>query len=490
MKTRIAFLIAIVLVAVAPGAFAQCADNDDDCTVNELQRKLSRAASQKAAQSPDAGLSTDELANKRTDETAKEVENANRATTAPDPFAARLHSSYQDFLVPLSFALNDIMESEDGRALILRFNPFRAPPVVAGLTVTASKAELDERISAAVPEDQRDEAVKRLNEAFEDLDDVTLAGSFAFESSDCKADKSLCLGRNPRTYDEMLSSAFVEIASAGLAAAEIEGQQAAADLRIALQNAGLTLNTVLGNITDAALRDRIKNLIQAATDADQRDSARFLDFLDREGINQLATLLDNQPQFAVTGTWHDRKLTAGPREMAYTVEYQFGFTNLNSVKRGCKTNFADCLGTTLRTAVKTGDNFSDKFVLSASYKDVSRYQVTGDDVGITGFTAIDGPGHQELSAKLQWGRQLRTRIVGDQYSRIDVNAEGIRIMDGNTRKKNDWIGTATLTIPLMKNMSIPLSLKYGNRRELLADVDDELSAHFGISYRLPWEMEK
>jgi hypothetical protein len=89
---------------------------------------------------------------------------------------------------------------------------------------------------------------------------------------------------------------------------------------------------------------------------------------------------------------------------------------------------------------------------------------------------------------LQWGTRLRTRIA-NQHARIDVNAEGIRITDGTNRKKNDWIGTATLTIPLMKNMSIPLSLKYGNRQELLGDVDDELSAHFGISYRLPWKME-
>lgn len=467
------FLILPFLVSLANAeARAQCDPVNAilNCTVNELQRGLGDLRRTAMATVAD-----------------EKVVNTNRATPAPDPFAARLHASYQDFLVPLSFAINSVEETKDGRALILRFNPFREPPLVGGFTLTASKPELDERVTAAIPEGGRDTEVKRLQDKIDDLGDLTFSGSVAAETVECIEGSKRCWGRNPRTYRNILGKVAADLFPTEQAAGT-RANEAFTKIGALVTAAKATFDTKLSEI-QAEQRQQIIEAVQKLVEADLADRDAYLKALGDRGLEYLATLIDNQPQFSLTGSWRDRDDVTGPKEAAATLELQFGRHNLNSVKRGngCSSGLSKCVANSLLAIQAGKQDITDKFVLSASYKQTERFELTADDVAVPGFTAINSPRSTELSAKLQWGQRLRQRVA-DQHARFDINAEGFRMTANGIRTKNDWMGTATLTVPVASNISIPISLKYGNRPDLVTDVRRHWGAHLGISYRLPWEL--
>lgn len=475
-KIRFPLILSFVWIFSIASAHAQCdpVNAIENCTVNELQRTLGNRA-------------REELRAKNR-QAAQAVINTNRATTAPDPFAARLHASYQDFLVPLSFAISSIEESKDGRSLIVRLNPFRKTPsargftIVGGFTITASKPDLDARIAEAIPEDVRDTELKRLSEDIDDLGDLTFSGSVSAETADCKDDGKWCWGRNPRAYGNVLGAALLSLVPP---ASSTEADDAFLRLDGLLQAINADFDTKLFNVP-ADQRASIIAAAREAVAADLRDRETYLKLLDDLGIDHLASLIDNQPQLSFTASWRDRDDIAGPTEAAATLEFQFGLHNFNRLKRHCpKPTLNECVGDSLKAIDSGTRDVTDKFVLTASLKDTASYSLSADDIVVPGFVPIDVPRIREFSAKLQWGQRLQPSIAG-QRMRLDFNAEGIRVTADGKETKNDWIGTATLTVPVASNISIPISLKYGNRPDLIRDVDKHWGAHLGISYRLPF----
>jgi hypothetical protein len=102
---------------------------------------------------------------------------------------------------------------------------------------------------------------------------------------------------------------------------------------------------------------------------------------------------------------------------------------------------------------------------------------------VTGFMPIDVKSAYELIVKGQGGRQL-SQVVQGKPMRADFSLEGHVVEKDGVRNTNRWLATATLTMPLGDNMSIPVSVTYANKTEFLTDKR-KLSAHLGISYRLP-----
>jgi hypothetical protein len=401
----------------------------------------------------------------------------NKATTAPDAFAARIHNSYQDFLNPFSFAINKLEESKDGQALIARFNPLRALGVNLGFTATAAKPVLLDDLKKAIPDASRDDTVAALEKKLGDFDDVTIAASATYVS-DCPPERAgRCFGRNPRQYRALLSPVLFQPSLIALASS---GE--AQDLSGKLRHFGI--NKKFGDMPEADQRT-IFAIATSAGHADLADTKRYLAEFKRLGIDQLSSLIDNQPQLSGTMSYRNVGRFGGPDEYAATVEFQWGRTNLWSVGK-CGHGFYACL----REAIADPANsttLSDKFVVSASYKRSNHYQLADlGDVSVNGFTAVDLPRASELNAKAQWGRRLGVHVGGEQ-ARFDVSGTFVRRNRGGDRNLNRGIATATLTIPYGENMSLPISLSYANKPEFLSDQRKKLTMHFGISYRFPWE---
>jgi hypothetical protein len=407
----------------------------------------------------------------------------NKATTAPDAFAARIHNSYQDFLNPFSFAINKVEESKDGQALIARFNPLRALGVNLGFTATAAKPVLLDDLKKAIPDASRDDTVAALEKKLGDFDDVTVAASATYVS-DCGPERAgRCFGRNPRQYRAFLSPLLFQPSLIALASSG-EAQDLSDKLRAEAKRRGFAISTKFGDVPEADQR-AIFALATSAGRADLADTKRYLSEFKRLGIDQLSSLIDNQPQLSGTMSYRNVGRLGGPDEYAATVEFQWGRTNLWSVGK-CGNGFDACVRKFVADPA-TSTTLSDKFVVSASYKRSNHYKLADlGDVSVDGFTPVDLPRASELNAKAQWGRRLGVHVGGEQ-ARFDVSGTFVRRNRGGDRKLNRGIATATLTVPYGENMSIPVSVSYANKPEFLTDQRKKLTMHFGISYRFPWE---
>ncbi len=424
-----------------------------------------------------------------TDPISQAVVNSNVATATPDTFAGVIHSSYQDFLNLFSFAINKVDESKDGQALTIRFNPLRKGLNLLGLSVTVSKPAVSDVVTNAIPEAGRAAALTQLQGRLGDLDDITYAAAYSVETTTCSLTNPTqrCWGRGPGTYRDMLASVLLN--NGGPTALTPAPEE------ILLLQALLGQTGSVGGLFEAKLpedpvkRAAILGMLKSRAETDVQSTLATKAWFAKSGIDKLASLIDNQPQLSVTATYRDPGTYGGPKETGLSLELQFGNDNINALRRqsgGSPDNVLEGLRTRAANGVGT-----DKFVLTASYKQRDPYtlgQLTLD-TPVTGFTPIDLKRTSELHAKLQWGMLLDAK-VGNRDPRFDLSAEFEQTLDDKIRTKNRLVATATLTVPLGDQMSLPLSLNYANKPEFLTSQRQQLSAHLGLTYRLPWEAKK
>jgi hypothetical protein len=422
------------------------------------------------------------------EDVGKAVTNSNVATTTPDTFAGRVHSSHQDFLNLFSFAVNKVEESKDGQALTVRFNPLREGAQLLGLSVTVAKPIVSDLVSKAIPESMRSATVEKLQSSIGDLDDVTYAAAYSLESTTCEwiqPAASRCWGRSPELYRQMLSEVLVSAADKVPDIGSIPPSDPAIQrlrklvLGSALFDQKLEAVKEENRIEAAAL---IRQLAEKSIRETQARKAIF----EKSGIDKLASLLDNQPQLVATGSYRDPGRYGGPDETGISFELQYGLENLNALRKDCK-GATDCVVRQLEVFAKDGVP-TDKLVLTASYKERGRYSLKdlGLDAPVPGFTPISLRKSSEFKARFQWGRLIDAKVAGRNV-RFDLSGDGIQTRDDGIRTKNRWVATGTLTLPLGDNMSIPVSLNYANEPEFLTSQRKQLGVHLGITYRLPWE---
>lgn len=420
-------------------------------------------------------------------EIQEDIVNTNKATTSPDPFASQLHASYQDYLNLLSFAVNQVEETEDGQALVIRFNPLRKQPLLIGSSLTLTKPSIADFVSDAIPSDVQDDTLEKIKAEQDGLSDQTWSISLspATRNGECSWDSSSrCWGRAPSTYYNMLSSTLGTIAESTVA--DNEGflfAERISNLRPSCTGLSCTEAQYQDAVKWNAAVDIVKALAMQEIAQAQEDQKYFKE----SGIELLSMLIDNQPQFSLIGSYRNRDRFGGPDEYAATVELQFGLNNLNDIKGECG---ADNCAQTLRTLkMKAQGIDSTKFVLTASYRQQRPFslQDLALDTPVTGFMPIDRAKITEIKARLQGGWDLSAEIAG-KNTRLDVALDGIRtggdIPDKD--KQNRWVGTATFTMPLGERVSMPVTVTYANKPEFLGEQKEQFGMHLGLSWRLPF----
>ncbi|HEY4594205.1 MAG TPA: hypothetical protein VIJ61_17425 [Thermoanaerobaculia bacterium] len=486
MKTRLALSIFLALGpgvlplfaadSTAPANTAVCSPDApaDDCTLGQIYNAVYEKSFP-----PDVVTDQD---------VESAVVNTNIATTTPDNFANRIHSSYQDFLNLFSFAINKVEESKDGQALIVRFNPLREGRQFLDLSVTVAKPAVSDLVSDAIPEAERAATVAKAQTGLGDFDDVTYAVAYSLAATTCswaQPASSRCWGRNPAIYRQMLASVLVS-ANDLAPAADIAPDDPLINRLIELVHANDLFKQKISSINAQDRAEVVSILRQLAAKGIQGTRTRKA-FFTKAGLDKLASLIDNQPQLAATGSYRDPGPFGGPDETGVSLELQYGLMNLNKLRRQCGAA-TDCVVRTL-TGYATNGLPTDKFVLTASYKQLGEYtldQLVIDSAPVPGFTPIHTKKSTELKARLQWGRLLSTQVAG-RNARFDLSADGIQTRDDAVRTKNRWVASATLTLPLGDSISIPISLNYANRPEFLTGQTKQLGVHLGLTYRLPFE---
>lgn len=483
---RRAVVVTIALLATNASAQQQttCTDPDvhpEQCTVRQAY-DLYYASALKAA-----GL--DAVDNK--------VTNSNRATTAPDAFAGRVHNSYQDFLNLFSFAINKVEESANGQAITVRLNPLRDGSQLLGFTLTASKPGIADAVKNAIPEAGRSDVLSKLNDKLGDVDDLTFAGSYSAETADCSPDRpaiNRCYGRSPSTYYDLLALSLASL----FAAAPDETSPQAFQVKKAIVTAftpqvigTAPQSDVFGLQISAAvdpndLRTKIRSL--ASLDAQQTVAER--NFFTKQHLDVISSMIDNQPQAVLTSSYRSPGKYGGPKQTSITAELQYGPDNINAMRSECPIMGDACLQTAMQRRLTNGIS-TDKLVLTGTYTRNQDYNLAdlGLDSTVAGFQPVNLKSSSELIVKGQAGRQLAS-TVGTENVRADLSLEGHRVENDRSRTTNRWVATATLTIPIGQNISVPVSVTYANRAEFLVNQNSKLAAHVGVSYRLPFRSMK
>lgn len=469
-------------VALAPGeATAQCdpaAGIWSSCTAGDVYNAAFDAAASEVT----------DVTKQNLYEAEEKVANAPAATTAPSSFAGRIHGSYEDFLKLLAFAVNDVDESDDGRALVVRLNPLRHGAHRLGVTVTVAEPEISDEVQNAISEDGRADTVALLEKSLEDFDDLTVALSYSWHTERCAAglaSRRRCFGRDPASYSALLSQL---IPAPGDAGPSIEDLRALSGL-FAGANAGVFSAQLA---TDRALRRDQVEALQAVARADAEAATDYVARLNEAGVDLFWPLIDNQPQLAITLSKRNADPFVGQEYESAALELQFGGTNVNRLFGDCAVDDWSCprerLARLAEEKSRPGTKLTDgKWVLSATYLERDAYAiatlpVTDPPGEFTPFRLVDS---SELRFRAQWGALISSRADG-WTPRIDFSAEGLETRDDGIRTKSRWVATATLTLPVAEGVVIPVSLNYANKPEFLGEQDESFGAHVGLSYRLPF----
>ncbi|HYI13670.1 MAG TPA: hypothetical protein VEK57_31810 [Thermoanaerobaculia bacterium] len=194
-------------------------------------------------------------------------------------------------------------------------------------------------------------------------------------------------------------------------------------------------------------------------------------------------LLNNQAQFYASATYDARRNIVGPNQWAGTVTFEWGASNLSSFQRknaDCREdtvadNAAKCLD-----ALKTfaADAATDRLSVAVDFNRTNRRWIDLPDQNVE----YGIPRARTVVGSLTYGRPFGNPTAASG-TRLDVKLE----YEDNSDKDidNRLIGSAILTYKINDGFSVPLGFVFANHEKDLPDSDRQVSAHFGLVYKLP-----
>lgn len=416
------------------------------------------------------------------------------------------------------------------------------------LAATATEPAVFEPFTQEIVEPAREAEVKALLAGADDFSDVTWAAEYSYARKAVSWNRSRKLfGRSTKIYEPLItelltagieevlpqqaavSEAFIPLAEEIL---EIQRRTGRADVRD-VTFAEIRALVAPGQRDDKLSEKNIVSKLFAATKPwqDLDDAITGLN------LAALPALIDNQPQFVLKGSYRDAQKVVGPTAWTATLSYEMGTNNLNAVLREYRARRAEDVAyrtaatpAELREAerrlrleafkqVTSAESLAseDRFVFALTYKDADPYSfshpytetVTSPDaapVEVERTASLSLPGSTEWCGRATWTRFLRTRkAMGtdipealdgaadftasskeqpkEEKPRLSFTLERVQV-SGDPKLQDRTVGRLTLTLPSAGNMTMPISITYADRPELLGSPDKTFGAHIGISYKL------
>ncbi|HVR40904.1 MAG TPA: hypothetical protein VMU84_17565, partial [Thermoanaerobaculia bacterium] len=174
----------------------------------------------------------------------------------------------------------------------------------------------------------------------------------------------------------------------------------------------------------------------------------------------------------------------GPNEVSAKASFEWGPQNLstfistyeNCGEKTIKDNAKQCFDDLQKYAK---DAAVDRIALSVEYHRTNRRWIDLTDPSIE----FGIPRAETFVGSLTYGRPLSANPVAANSARFDVKVE----YEDNSEKgiDNRLTGSAIVTWKVNDAVSVPLGIVFANHQNDLPDSDRELSAHFGLIYKLP-----
>jgi hypothetical protein len=411
--------------------------------------------------------------------------------TGADSFGAGFLATYKDFLPLFGGFLEFDSISEDGRAITFDINPpleFKQLQIQTVVRQPAIFERLKQELSDVAA--TRDSRANALAQGLEDFDDLSLVLSYNLVSE--KRGRVLAL------YDDLFASLVTSVDPSTALRANDERnaflQQLAADPQFR-DKANLS-DFKVGEISAERQQELERRMEAAARAFAERQEALEAAF-EASGLRSLAELVNNQPQLHVSAAQRWRNELVGPDTFTAKVTYERGFANVNALRKklrpscpqlGQGITLFDCLRTSKLSLASITDDFvtlesNDRISLSIEYSETGDYAIDlpSDDLGDA--VSLDLGSSKSLVASFAYGRTLSLGTEGPGNSRFDVAISYEDVSDDPKRRDR---GTASLTFTqkLSDDFSVPIAIVYANHPQFLGEVDEELSAHFGINYKL------
>lgn len=391
-------------------------------------------------------------------------------------------SATEDFLPALRFALVAAgLQTEADDLSVLSFE--RKIPIFDSWELKAdgkaNDPEVFEPLKMALDEDERDDRVAELKEQFGELDDYSLGLSLNR--------KSAGLGRSPdeatrKLLRELFAVAFADLELADTLKAEDEFAAILGELR-------LTNASEIEDIPEARRAVALAKLATAAR-ALAHTGEELRQALDAKGFFKVADLLNNKPQAHASATYRARKQLAGPDELSAKVTYEHDFsTNIKDFQDECGAKNGSDLLTCYqdfisKPAVEEDLENGDRLTFSAEYKETKPYRISLPDDDID----LDLDAGHTLSISLKYGRYFDFGD-NDPSARFDLSWTFEDITDDPNRRDRN-VASLTFSNRLLRLLGLSIGLSYSNHAKFLPETDEELSTHFGISYRMFSEEEE
>lgn len=385
-------------------------------------------------------------------------------------------AALEDFLNRVRIGLTS--EGADGKqALALDFTDFFGLSTDDGykLQAVARDPALFEALSTALPEEDRDERTKGLG-AF---DDVLL--SFAYSPSTSR------LGTNLGASQALTDELFARFLEQDEELADLESAAATAqdtllgslqdDFPAAFDADGIL---IFAGITDTARQQKAREAVERAAVAEATRLTSLHQILTRSGFFKIADLVANQPQLVVKATGTLRDELTGPEEATLKVSYEQGFVNMNSLRRklaACKPEeLAACFTAYLTARRAQVAKAQNRLTFSLDWTSQKDYDPTVDGV------SLDLPGKERLTIAAAYGRNLRVDVNGKFTSRFDLTGSWEDWSD-DPLHQDRGLANLSFTQKVTNDMSLVLGAVWASKPELRGEVDKEVSARFGLTYR-------
>jgi hypothetical protein len=440
------------------------------------------------------------------------VEAQPTSITPPDGFSERVAGTITDFLPLFQFAVDSVTPSDDGKAVVVAFNPVQvARSWKLKLTATAAEPEPFERLLNEVPEAARAAVKESISSELGDFGDVTWAATLGIQPHDATGAKIPRWGRDSelyRSFARALAAGFGPKLNQVVSPEQIAARQKYAEFQEQIREAfkpreinsldPLTFDEIRAKIEAGALPGFDSDAFLAALVAKER----VLVELDQEfhafQLDRLAPLIHNQPQFVLTASYRDRDELVGQKAFTATARVEWGTRNVNTVVR----RFRELESTATMAAApdnafrayrevvggiddpdpKTGWRGTASLTFQRLDELPLDVPFEGGSVSLTVPDVDEWCGKFQLSRFADWHEMT---IDGEKVKpRLDLSFEVIEV-DGDPKRQDRRVAKVTYDLPVAKGVTIPVTMVYANKAEFLGDPDEQFSTHVGLSYKLP-----
>ena len=376
------------------------------------------------------------------------------------------NSSINDFVPLLRLLLDSEGLGDEGQRIGFELSdPFGFGEKFQNkVSVTLEKPEVFSPIKEAMQEASLNEELSSLEDKVDARDDISVSLSLGYVSKH--------FGRDPRMQRDWLEQV--------LASADVRDPEPAAALRKLAEferENKINPDETIPFCRQKKPEDRARFATESVL-AERDSHARFSKRLRKAGFYDVLDLVGNQPQMSFTATYRSRDEAAGPSEFNAAFSYEEGLKNVNDLRNHCGTIDIGCLADFLGTDVEKIRG-ARRVRFDVEYTKISRLNFVLPEPGFTYVAEAS----ERLAATLTYGGYIGRELSSHRRTRFDLSATYEDFSDDPLRQ-NRGLASATLSYPLMPGFFLSLGAVYATKPEFRGDVDEEISARAGFTYKI------